>query len=493
MDEAIDLAVRRVTVDNCPSAYQRQLRRKWILRGKPLSVLWQLSAPMLLAILALFSADIVELYFAARVGHNELTALSFTLPLQLAFSALAVALGIVIATRTSQLLGANRCSEIPPYLRGFLSSVVILSLALAALVAVFMKPCLMVLGLNQLDLGQAGAMLALIEPYLTIRLMTLVFFLLVWTVFGMLRALGNMAGASRLLLIFSLSQIVISTVLFGVRSEIDLPVSGLSLLALSHGASAFLACVYGVYILQCHERLSVLTWRASGTMIGFSLGHFMTKLFPVLSVQLMLPLASALLLIIVAGQGAEAVAAFGVILRIEPLALLLPMVLTTSLPIFVGQNWAAQYKARIRSGLLVAALAALIWQLLVAVFLYFSAQAIGESFCHQQRISEYIAQALKILPISYAALAIVMLYVSSCNAQDQVRRAIWVSGVRLFALMLPMAWLGGQWAGYMGILVALALSNVIMGAYLIYKMLSSKSHEQTTKQAAKQATGLTAS
>lgn len=444
----------------------RQQRRKWILRGAPVAVLQQLSAPMLCAVLALFAADLFELYIASRLGPDQLSALSFTLPLQGALSALAIGLGIVVATPLSQALGRNQPKCVEALAAAGMLFTGLLGLALTLLLLWGLEPLMMFLGLVHLNADEASLLWGLIEPYMDLRLAGLVCYLLVLVVFGALRALGNMRAAAQLLVAFSVLQMALAGLSSWQPLQQWLQLPGLSALGAAHLLASVLAAAYALWLLRRAERLT-----------GFSKAFFnpsrrhllaLVRLLPaVASMQLMTPLALALLMSVVAQQGSEAIAVYGVILRLEPLALLLPMVLTTSLPVFVGQNWAAQRPRRIRAGIQLALLVCLLWQLCVALGLFFSADAIGSGFCRYSAISGGISQALKVLPLSYAVLALVMVYVSSCNAMGRSDLALTITAVRLFLLSLPMAVIGAQLNGMQGLIAGLALANVTVAALFL--------------------------
>lgn len=447
-------------------ARARQQRRKWILRGAPLSVLQQLSAPMFWAILALFAADLFELYIASRLGPDELSALSFTLPLQGALSALAIGLGIVVATPLSQALGRNRPECVEALVGVGILFTGVLGLALTVLLLWGLESLLMILGLAHLEAAERSLLWGLIEPYMDFRLAALMFYLLVLVVFGALRALGNMRVAAQLLVVFSGLQILLASLSVWAPTQAWLQLPGLSALGAAHFLASLLSATYALWLLIQTERLSVF----SSVFLQPSWKHLqlLLRLLPaVVSVQLMTPVALALLMSVVAKQGSEAIAIYGVVLRLEPLALLLPMVLTTSLPIFVGQNWAVKRQSRIRGGVKLALIACLFWQLCVALGLFFSADLIGSGFCRYSVISGGISQALKVLPLSYAVLALVLVYVSSCNAMGRTDLAVYITAARLFLLSLPMAVLGAHWGGINGFIIGLALANVLVGAIFL--------------------------
>ncbi|QTL34331.1 MATE family efflux transporter [Pseudoalteromonas viridis] len=443
----------------CDKQRKRAVRKRWILTGSTSAVLKQLTLPMLWAILALFSADLIELYFASRLGVEELTAMSFSLPVQATLFAFAIGLGIVVATRLTQAKEVEQLAAVS------LIFTVLVGATLAAVIWLGLQPMLTLLGFA--EFAAREQVWPTLERYMQYRLGAVVFFFVVMVVFGVLRAFGNMRGAAQLLVTFAGLQIVMSAGLFTPWAQTELPLSGLERLGVAHFIAAVSASLYALYLLRIKENIS-LKVRLLSQRSRQAFRRLFRLFVPVVAMQLLTPLAQSLLMMIVASQGSDAVAAFGVVMRIEPLALLLPMVLTTSLPIFVGQNWAANKSLRVRRGIKQALAACLVWQSVIALVLFWGADMLGVGFCKQSFVSQSIELAMCILPVSYAALAGVMLYVSCCNAIGRSTLALNVTLVRLFVLSLPGAYLGAQLNGFQGIVWALALANFVVGAWLVY-------------------------
>ncbi|NTS75420.1 hypothetical protein HR060_00960 [Catenovulum sp. SM1970] len=429
----------------------------WMVTACPKKVLSKLTTPMLWAISALFATDLLELFFASRLGQLELTALSFTLPLQTIITAMAVALGIVAATKLSH---SNYPQKLIP--ATFIFTLIIgLSLCLAFIWQ--LKPLLYVFGLEQVY--DAEQYYALINEYMMIKLLALPFFLLMMMVFGLLRALGQMKYAAKLLVLFATVQVSLtSALLFTNWFNFDL--TPLSLLGIAHLIACITSFAYALLILNKEGLINVTAFKSSA--FDFSVFKSLFKLLlPVSAIQLMTPIALSILMVIIARQGSEAVAVYGVILRLEPLALLLPMVLTTSLPIFVGQNWRANNAERIKQALKLAIIISIIWQLVVAAILFWQSASIGANFCRASLISDGISFALKVLPVSYAALAMIYLYVSCSNAIGRPNLGVFISSIRLFIFTIPFAWIGASISGFEGIVVGLAAANLLLGFILL--------------------------
>ncbi|MFO8045007.1 MAG: MATE family efflux transporter [Halomonas sp.] len=74
-----------------------------------------------------------------------------------------------------------------------------------------------------------------------------------------------------------------------------------------------------------------------------------------------------------------------------------------------------------------------------------------------------LAVGLVMTLLGLGAQGVVILAVSSCNALHRSAWAMRLSVVRLFALTVPLAWLGGRLAGTTGVFAGMLAANLVMG------------------------------
>jgi Na+-driven multidrug efflux pump len=79
---------------------------------------------------------------------------------------------------------------------------------------------------------------------------------------------------------------------------------------------------------------------------------------------------------------------------------------------------------------------------------------------------------LTIVALSYGFLGIVNLTAAAFNGLKMPLQAAAVAGLRLFGLLIPLAWVGRELAGLPGVFWGVAAGNVISGAvaFLWYTM-----------------------
>ena len=91
----------------------------------------------------------------------------------------------------------------------------------------------------------------------------------------------------------------------------------------------------------------------------------------VISQQLVTPLSLAILTTIAASYSHTYVAAFALIFKLEAIILLIPMVLTTSMPAIIGFNYWSGHHARVKQSYKYMFAVVIFAQLLIAVILQF--------------------------------------------------------------------------------------------------------------------------
>jgi Na+-driven multidrug efflux pump len=192
---------------------------------------------------------------------------------------------------------------------------------------------------------------------------------------------------------------------------------------------------------------------------------------PAAATNLISPLSVGLITSMLARYGPEAVAGFGVASRVEAMSLIVPLAISVSIGPFVGQNWGAQQYGRISRALRLSSFFCLAWGVVVAVVLGTSAEAIASGFDSQPAVIASASRYLTIVPISYGALGVVLVFSSAFNALGKPLLSIVMAITRLLFLYLPLAYLGSQWFGVSGIFTAACLSNgaIALGTFLWYR------------------------
>ena len=186
--------------------------------------------------------------------------------------------------------------------------------------------------------------------------------------------------------------------------------------------------------------------------------------------NMLVPVAGAVLLILVAPLGPEAVAGFGVGMRIEPFALVVILALTSTLPVFVAQNHAAGQYARIWQALFSSFRFIVLWQGILCVLFWLSAPWLAQIFSAEEAVQQRIVDYLWYMPAGYLGVGVVLCINAALNSLQRTRTSMVINAIRLFGFYVPAAWLGAWLAGYSGLLIGAALGNLLMGALLWWQV-----------------------
>lgn len=184
---------------------------------------------------------------------------------------------------------------------------------------------------------------------------------------------------------------------------------------------------------------------------------------PAAGANMMTPLAAGVMTAIAAGYGNSAVAAFGVGGRIEPIATLLVLAMSTSLPPLISQNYGAGHVNRVAEAYRIAIRFVLVWQLLIYGVLALAAPLIAEVFSDDPEVISTIRLFLWILPLGYGMQGVIILTNSSLNALHQPMSALWLSIARFFVFYVPLAWFGSVYFGLWGFFGGAVVGNLLMG------------------------------
>ncbi|NQZ11761.1 MAG: hypothetical protein HRT35_31810, partial [Algicola sp.] len=285
---------------------------------------------------------------------------------------------------------------------------------------------------------------------------------LIWQVNSLLRAVGLIGHASVLFIVWMVSKVSVALILFNhnMFSE-DLALGTAALVHL--GCDAIFAVIS---VLLLFKKLNLRSYAAVKIEPIITFRHLAVVGLPATIQQILTPLSITLLTIMVVSYGQIYVAVLGIIFRLEVLLLLVPMVLTTSLPSIVGVNWWSGHTDRVRQFLSQSKRLVVGFQLLVAVILYFVAGFVASWFSQGQHIQHSIETYLTIVPIGFIGAGITIISQSSFNATGHYIKASILSLTHRIALKLGCCYIGITINGIEGLFYG------ILSAHLLSALLA---------------------
>jgi putative MATE family efflux protein len=410
-----------------------------------------MTGPLVVGILAILLFTLVDAFFVGRLGTGPLAALSFSFPV--AMLILNFALGVGIGT--TALLGFRLGNDDRPAARRMATHSLLLSITAGALVWIVGRATVEPLFST---LGAPPRLLPLIGDYMGVWYAGMVPLMLSMASNSCLRAAGDTRTPGLVMALAGVGNAILDPLLifgWGPVPGLGLPGAALATVLAWSGAGAL-----SLYLLAFHQRLLEGRLPRLGELLG-TWGPHLRISVPAAASNMLMPLAVAALTALLAQHGPEAVAAFGVGGRIEALAIVVILALTSALPPLVSQSYGAGRLDRVRHALALSVRFVLAWELGVYALLAGGAPWIAAAFSDDPRVTELLTHFLWILPLSYGAQGVVILVATVLNALHHAGRAVVVGVVRLFVLYVPLGYVGGWWLGVEGVFAGAALGNFL--------------------------------
>lgn len=426
-----------------------------LTRGPIAKTLSDLAIPTFFGIITILSFNLVDTYFVGLLGTIPLAAISFTIPVSFIVMNLAMGLGIGTSASLARLIGEGRIEDARRFTTHALLLSVVLVVALAIVGIVTIDPLFKALGAED-------HLLSIIREFMTIWYGGVGFLVIPMVGNAAIRATGDTRTPSKIMAIAGvMNGIVDPLLIFGLGPFPKLGVAGA---AISTVIAWMFSCCASIWTLYHREKLLDLNFP--------SLKELFNNWKPVLHIgipasatNMLAPISTALLTALVARYGHTSVAGFGVGSRIEPVALVILMALSSSLTPFIGQNLGAGLHDRIKEGVRISYGFSLAFGTIVGVTLALLSPFIGMLFSEDENVRDIIQLYLIIIPPTFGAQGLIMLSVSTLNSMGRAIQSLWINITRLLILGLPLAYLGSELMGIKGIFFGTALANIAVGAW----------------------------
>lgn len=432
---------------------------------------------MLFALIAIMGLGLVDSFFIAFLGTNELAAIGFIVPITYIVTSSALGLGMAISSLTSKLIGAEQMESAAR----LITDAFYLTAAIS-----FIIICLLTWQLDTVFalIGAEKQTLPAIDEYMHTWLFAIAFIMFTQVSASTFRAIGDTRSSAIIAISMTLTNLVLDPILiFGFG---PIPAMGMQGAALATVIAALLACSMGLYKLGVVENLLI---RALPKWHSFKNNFLQLSeiALPAVLANIIVPISSAALTAIVAQFGTSAVAGFGVGTRIEAFSLTIVYALSSTLPAFIGQNLGANKPARIDQAIRISFRFVIFLQIGVYLLLVVLADSISTLFSQDQQVKEVIKLFLWIVPISYGLVGVTILVNVSMNVLGKPNVALAINIARLFIFYLPLGYLGSRWFGIYGLFFGIVIANVatfLMATSLLKKVLNGLAKEPYTKTAA---------
>lgn len=424
-------------------------RREGILTQPIAPQLVKLTIPMLYAIVSIMGLGLLDSYFISFLGTPQLAAIALIVPVTAVVTSFGLGLGMAISSLNSKLIGADDMSSAARlitdgfYLTG-LASLLTMLLLWWQLENLFIA------------IGADATTLPYIKQYMQVWIWSAPLTMYTMVTASTFRSLGDTRTSAQIAISMTLVNLVLDPILiFGLGPFPELGMSGAAL------ATLIATCVaVSIGVIQLGAREKLLLWaRPEFAEFKQHIKNLTEIAVPAVLANAIVPLTSAVLTRLVTEFGNNAVAAYGVGSRIEAVSLIIVYALSSTLPMFIGQNLGAGKKERVYAATMLAFKFVFVLQLVVYLMLALFAENIAALFSSEQNVQSTIVLFLWIVPISYGFSGIVVLVNVAMNVLGSPRLALYINILRLTVFYFPLAWLGAYLYGLTGLFTGIALGN----------------------------------
>ena len=411
-----------------------------------------MTTPMIVGMLMLFTFSLVDTLFISFLGTESLTAISFTFPVTFTIMSLAIGLGIGASAVVGKYLGRSDFEKAKEAATVINYVSLGLAIILVAICWTFMNQ---IFGL----MGASEELMVHIRRYMTVWFPGSVLVVSIMTANSILRACGDTKTPSILMAAAGLLNAILDPILiFGPGPLPALGIQGAAWATVLAWGSSY---TFLMYLLVFKQEL--VSAKLPSKAVMFSSEREMLRIgVPAAGANMMTPLAMGVMTAIAASFGDTAVAAFGVGARIEPIATLIVLAMSSSLPPLISQNYGAGRIDRVEEAYKMAIRFIIGWQMLVYVLLALGASLIANVFSNDPAVISTIRIFVWILPIGYGMQGIIILTNSSLNAMHRPMSALYLSAMRFFIFYVPLAYIGSLFFGLAGFFAGAVCGNFLM-------------------------------
>lgn len=409
--------------------------------------------PTTIGAIAMILYYLADTYFVAMLGTDELAALGFTFPATILITYFGVGLGIGTSALVARALGGGN--------RALAQKMTMASMLFGLLVGIaLIWPALALIDVVFPMMGAAPQRLVLIAQFMSIWYFAMPIQLMQFAGTAVIRASGNARLHGAMMTVAALINAALDPLLiFGIGPFPAMGIGGAALATLI----AFSCNVVGiVYYLAWREKL--LTFVLPGLRELFKTWRNLLSItLPAALANMITPISTGILTATLAAYGPQAVAAYGVVSRVEAFIMIAVLGMSMSLPPFISQNFGAQLYDRVNHGLRLSLKFVLFWQFGLYLVIAVCAPWIAAIFTGDEQVRDIITMVLRILPASYAFQGMVVLSASSFNALHAPKNGLITSIMRFAVFYVPLALIGNKLGGIQGLFIGAALGNLLAG------------------------------
>lgn len=409
----------------------------------------RLGSYMAFGSVTLVIAQIAEAIYLGIVGTEALAAMGFAFPITMVLFAFAGGIGSGASSVIARASGANDHERVSRLVTHAQLLALLVGCSLALLGSYFAETIVTALGAR-------GLVQTMTIDYLQVYMLGVPCFILAIIGSSLLRATGNASSPGIIMASGSLMQILLGPVLifgwFGIEAMGIAGAAWAYVISRSLSVLLYLVLLVRTRLMTFSLEDILNSWRAI-LHVGA----------PAVMSGLVMPISMLVITRLLAGHGHEVVAGYNVAMRVETLAHMILWSASASVEPFVGQNWGANNYDRVRHALRLTNRFALAWGVFTFVTMLLIGKTVVSMIDPNPVVIEVATAFFLIIPLSIGFMGMMQIATSSFNARGLPMPALTISLVRTLVVYIPLAIIADAYYGYIGIFVATALTNVLIG------------------------------
>ena len=424
-----------------------------LIEGHIGKTLTKMTIAMTLGMVGMVAFNLVDTFFVGKLGTDQLAALSFTFPVVLVVSSIALGLGFGASAVISRAIGEGDNHKVQRLTTDSLLLSFLIVFGFVLIGQFTIEPLFKAL-------GATASILPYIKTYMRIWYLGMPFVVVPMVGNNAIRATGDAKTPSIIMLV----AVCVNTVLdplfiFGIGPFPELGIKGAAIATI---ISRFTTFSVALWVLTKREKM--ISYKIP--KISEIIDSWKKVLFigvPIAGARVIIPITIGIITRMVSAYGITAVAGFGVASRIEFFSLAVIHALASVFGPFIGQNIGAKKYDRVHTAINISHRFTILWEIVIWLLLIFLRNPIAGIFNKDPQVISTIALYLTIVPLSYTLQGIFILSTTALNVMHKPLQAACLTIFQMFILYIPLAVLGSRLFGLTGIFAAVALSYIISG------------------------------
>jgi MATE family, multidrug efflux pump len=420
--------------------------------GKVSEVLLKNSIPMVFGIGAAIAFSFIDTVFVAKLGVDQLAAITFTFPVVFLVFGVAMGLGQGASAVISKAYGEGDHQRV----KRLTTDSIVLSLIA---VAIFTSLGIIFFDETFKVLGAEDFLMPYISEYMMIWFSGIIFLVVPLIGNSAIRAIGDTKTPSMIMMIAVLVNLILDPLLiFGYWIFPEMGMAGAATATLF---ARFVTLIASFYFLT--KKYDLLDFNLRHIVnCGKSWKSILDVGLPSALTNILIPIGISIIIKFVSEFGTEAVAAFGAASRVEMVTLAVFMALASVVGPFIGQNWGAKKPERIFQALRNAYQFAILWGIAMIALFYLGGRMIAEFIKDDPKVVEYMVMYFRISSLAIAFRGIIMMTSTSFNVLGKPKVSALLSISQMFLIFIPLAIYLANSFGIEGIFTAALVSAVIV-------------------------------